>query len=175
MTTVPSKALSASFKVSHRITKCKKPHTVAAVDIVSIIFEDNLAQQLISIPLSNDTVSRRILDIYEDLNEQLLEKLKNNVFGLQFDEVTNKHRQSYLLAHVRFIDDKDIREDMLFCQSLTTNATGMCIFDIIDNLCKQHDMQWKKCDGLCTDGDRAMAGPYTGLQALVKAVAPNMK
>jgi hypothetical protein len=64
----------------------KKPHTVgetlilpAAVDIVSIMFGDNLAQQLKSIPLSNDTVLRRISNISEDLNEQLFEKLKNNV------------------------------------------------------------------------------------------------
>ncbi|KAL4083746.1 hypothetical protein QTP88_029062 [Uroleucon formosanum] len=182
MTTVPSKALLASFKVAHRIAKCKKPHTVgetlilpAAVDIVSTMFGDNLAQQLKSIPLSNDTVSRRISDISEDLNEQLFEKLKNNVFGLQVDEATDKHRQSYLLAYVRFIDDKDIREEILFCEPLTTNATGKCIFDIIDNFFKQHNMQWQKCVSLCTDGARAMAGQYNGLQGLVKAVAPNIK
>lgn len=82
MTTVPSNVLLASFKVAHRIAKCKKPYTVgetlilsAAVDIVSTISGDNLAQQLKSIPLSNDTVSR-ILDISEDLNEQLFEKIK---------------------------------------------------------------------------------------------------
>lgn len=36
-------------------------------------------------------------------------------------------------------------------------------------------MQWKKCVGLCTDGVRAMAGQYNGLQGLVKAVSPNIK
>ncbi|XP_022180962.1 zinc finger BED domain-containing protein 5-like [Myzus persicae] len=182
MTTVHSKALLASFKVAHRISKCKKPHTVgeililpAAVDIVSTMFGDNLAQQLKSIPLSNDTVSRRISDISEYLNEQLFEKLKNNVFGLKVDEATDKHRQSFLLAYVRFIDDKDIREEILFCKPLTTNATGKGTFDIIDNFFKQHDVIWMKCVGLCTDGARAMAGQYNWLQGLVKAVAPNIK
>lgn len=182
MTTVPSKALLASFKVSHKIAKCKKPHTIgetlilpAAVDIVSTMFGDGFAQQLKSIPLSNDTVSRRISDISEDLNEQLMEKLKNNIFGLQVDEATDKHRQSHLLAYVRFIDDKDIREEMLFCEPFTINSTGECIFKIIDNFFKQNNLQWEKCIGLCTDGARAMAGQYTGLQGLVKAVAPNVK
>lgn len=78
-----------------------------------------------------------------------LKKLKNNVFSLQVDEATDKHRQFYLLAYVRFIDDKDVREETLFCESLTTNATGKCIFDIIDNFFKQHDIQWNKCVGLC--------------------------
>lgn len=87
-------------------------------------------------------MSRQISDISEDLNEQLFEKLQNNVFGLQVDEATDKHRQSYLLAYVRFIDDKDIREGILFCESLTTNATGKCTFGIIDNFFKQHDLQW---------------------------------
>lgn len=82
MKTVPSKALLASFKVAYRFAKCKKPHTVsetlilpAAVDIVSTMFRENLAKQLKSIPLSNDTVSRRVSDIFEDLNEQLFEKI----------------------------------------------------------------------------------------------------
>lgn len=35
MTTVPSKALLASFKVSHKIAKCKKPHTIGETYITS--------------------------------------------------------------------------------------------------------------------------------------------
>jgi hypothetical protein len=104
---VPYKVLLAFYKVAHRISKCKKPPRVdeplilpAAVDIVSIIYGDNLAQQIKSIPLSNDTVSWRLSDISKDLNEQLFEKLKNNVFALQVDEATDKHRQSYLLLYV---------------------------------------------------------------------------
>jgi hypothetical protein len=59
-------------------------------------------------------VSRGISNISKDLDKQLFEKIKNNVFVLQVDEATDKHRQSYLLAYVRFIDDKDIREEILF-------------------------------------------------------------
>jgi hypothetical protein len=137
---VPFKALLTSYKVTHRNAKCKKPHTVgetliltAAVDIVSIMFGDNLTQQLKPIPLFNDTVSWRTSNISEDLNDQLFEKLKNNIFALQVDEATNNHGQSYLLDYLRFIYDNDVGKEILFCESLTTNATGKCIFDIIDN------------------------------------------
>ncbi|GFW22981.1 SCAN domain-containing protein 3 [Trichonephila clavipes] len=50
--------------------QCKKPHTIAeelilpaSIEIVETMFGDNFAKELQSIPLSNDTVSRRIDDI----------------------------------------------------------------------------------------------------------------
>lgn len=80
MKIVSFKAFLASFKIAHKISKCQKPHTVretlifpAEFDIVSLIFGNNLAQTLKSIPLSNDSVSRRILNTSEYLNEQLFE------------------------------------------------------------------------------------------------------
>jgi hypothetical protein len=39
--------------------------------------------------LSNNTISRRIQHIAEDLNDQLTEKLKGKEFGLQLDEATD--------------------------------------------------------------------------------------
>ncbi|GFS70993.1 uncharacterized protein TNCV_1585001 [Trichonephila clavipes] len=59
-----------SYKVSYKIARCKKPHTIAeelilpaAIEIVETMFGDNFAKELQSIPQSNDTVSRRIDDI----------------------------------------------------------------------------------------------------------------
>ncbi|GFU53531.1 zinc finger BED domain-containing protein 5 [Trichonephila clavipes] len=58
--------------------KFKKPHSIAeelilpaAIEIVEIMFGDNFAKELQTIPLSNDTVSRRIDDIAEDVEQQL--------------------------------------------------------------------------------------------------------
>ncbi|GFV69177.1 HTH_Tnp_Tc3_2 domain-containing protein [Trichonephila clavipes] len=60
----------------------KKPHTIAeelilpaAIEIVETMFGDNFAKELQSISLSNDTVSRRIDDIAEDVEQQLFEFL----------------------------------------------------------------------------------------------------
>ncbi|GFW15848.1 SCAN domain-containing protein 3 [Trichonephila clavipes] len=64
--------------------RCKKPHTIAeelilptAIEIVETMFGDNFAKDLQSIPLSNDTVSHRIDDIDEDVEQQLLGRLKS--------------------------------------------------------------------------------------------------
>ncbi|GFU20761.1 zinc finger BED domain-containing protein 5 [Trichonephila clavipes] len=65
--------LKRHFETLH--ARCKKPHTIAeelilpaAIEIVETMFGDNFAKELQSIPLSNDTVSRRIDDIAEDVN-----------------------------------------------------------------------------------------------------------
>lgn len=81
--TIPSKALLASYKVAWRIAMSKKPHTIAgnlilpaAMDIVSIMIGDAAAKQLKNVPLSDNTISSRIQDMPEDINDQLIEKLK---------------------------------------------------------------------------------------------------
>jgi predicted transcriptional regulator len=78
---IPSNALLASYKVAHRIAKCKKLDTIAeelilpaAVDMVNIMITESARKLLSKVPLSNNTISRRIQHIAEDLNDQLIEK-----------------------------------------------------------------------------------------------------
>jgi hypothetical protein len=68
-TTISSKALLASYQVAYRIAQNKKAHTIgeslilpAAIDMVQTMLGEKCAQQLRNIPLSNNTVSRRISD-----------------------------------------------------------------------------------------------------------------
>ncbi|GFW38274.1 ATP-dependent DNA helicase [Trichonephila clavipes] len=77
---VNEKALLTSYKVSYKKARCKKPHycrrvyfACAAIEIVETMFGNNFAKELQSIPLSNDTVSRRIDDIAEDVEQQLFD------------------------------------------------------------------------------------------------------
>jgi hypothetical protein len=68
--------LLASYKVAHRIIKCKKPHTIveelilpAAVDMVNIMIGESAGKLLSKVPLSNNTISRRRQHIAEELND----------------------------------------------------------------------------------------------------------
>ena len=70
----PVKAQLASFKVAYRIAKCKIPHTIAeelvlpaALDIVSTMIGESVAQKLKVAPLSNNTICRRIEKISDDM------------------------------------------------------------------------------------------------------------
>lgn len=65
VTSITSKALLASYQVSNGIARKKKSHTIeeelillAAIDIVPVMFREFMAEQLKTIPISNNTVSR---------------------------------------------------------------------------------------------------------------------
>ena len=97
-TQLSSKALLASYQVAHRIVKCKKPHTIAeglilpaAVDLVGTMLE-GVAEKLKMVPLSDDIMSiscRRIDDMAQDIQDQLIDEMKQPEFGLQLDEATD--------------------------------------------------------------------------------------
>jgi hypothetical protein len=75
---ISSNALLASYKVAHRIAKCKKLHTIAeelippaAVDMVNIMIGESAGKLLSKAPLSNNTISRRIQHIEVYLTQNL--------------------------------------------------------------------------------------------------------
>ncbi|XP_029657568.1 protein FAM200A-like [Octopus sinensis] len=68
LVSVSSNALLASYKVSYRIAKCKKPHNIgetlvlpAAIDMVEAMFGESYAKQLQQIPLADNTVARELM------------------------------------------------------------------------------------------------------------------
>ncbi len=84
--TVSKQCLEASYVVAKIIGKLGKPHTIAetlilpaAQDMCRIMIGDSAAAKLGAVPLSNDTVSRRIEDMSNDIREQLIEFVKKRV------------------------------------------------------------------------------------------------
>ncbi|GFV97871.1 SCAN domain-containing protein 3 [Trichonephila clavipes] len=86
-----------------------QPHTIAeelilhaTIEIVETMFGDYFTKELQSIPLSNDTVSRRIDDIAEDEEQQLFGKLRNKLFSIQLAETTYSNKDAHFISYVRF-------------------------------------------------------------------------
>ena len=83
--TTSEKCQKASYEVAYLITKDKKPHTIgltliklAAVAISQIMHGDKMADEVQEIPLSADTIYRRISEIGLDIkcqsNDKSIEK-----------------------------------------------------------------------------------------------------
>jgi hypothetical protein len=75
--------LETSYKVEYLVAKNKKPHTIGenmimpcAPQMVEVVLGKEQRKQTAEIPLSNDVISSRILDMSADVLNQLMEELK---------------------------------------------------------------------------------------------------
>ncbi|CAM5113874.1 unnamed protein product, partial [Eretmochelys imbricata] len=108
--TVNVKALEVSYHASLQIAKVGKPHTIgeelilpAAKEFAFIICGEKTAKQLDCVPLSNDTVSRRIQHMAANVKDILVKHMNNSRYSaLQLDETTDIAVVANLLAYIRY-------------------------------------------------------------------------
>ena len=141
------RGLVASYKVAHLLAKRKKAHTdtksVVAPSvsiIVEIILRSYAADTVSKVPLSNDTISKRIEDLSSDINDQICEHF--NVQGqddelpqfwaLQVDEFTDSTGNTHLFAFIRFVKNESFVNQCLFCKELKTTTRGENSFGLVD-------------------------------------------
>ena len=113
MFTSPSKnsddGLKASY-ISLLIAKAGKPHTIgeelilpAFKDVIKTVLHKSPEQVIKSIPLSDNSVQRRVDKMAENFEETLSKMLMTTEFSLHLDESTLPGNESLLLGYVRFI------------------------------------------------------------------------
>ena len=106
---IPEKAQIASYKIARLLEKKKKPHAEAesiilpALEIaVESMISHEAVEQVKRIPLSSDTISRRIQDLSRDIDDQLKEHFIsatekiNKLWTLQIDESTEAEKLNCL-------------------------------------------------------------------------------
>lgn len=148
----------------------------AAIKMCEIIHGDKFGESLKSIPLSRDTVQRRIADLSEDIRAQLLTQIhKSGKFAIQLDESTDIANMAQLIVFVRYCHENNILEEILFCKSFEGRTTGEDVFNLVDGFYKKNGILWSNCIGICTDGAGAMVGSRIGFKAKVLNIAPHIK
>ena len=163
-------ALEASYRVSKRIAKAKSPHTIGeelimpcAKEMVSLMIGEYMVSKLGIIPLSNNTVHRRICDMSEDITAQNIAAIKESPWhAIQLDESTDIASCEQLIVWVRFIKDGDFVDEPLLCKSLETTTKGEDIFTKIDAFYNKEGLDFNKLIGSTTDGAPAMLGKHSG-------------
>ena len=106
-----------------------------ALDLVSTMIGESVAQKLKAVLLSNNIICRKI-DKISDISDQLVAKMHRNEFSLPLDEATTStsDKDAYLTCYVRIIDNGDnIAEDLLFCKPILTNCKAHELFAILNN------------------------------------------
>ena len=68
-----------------------------------------------------------------DIEKTIYDILKTTEFSLQIDESTMPGNEALVLAYVRFIQEDNLVEEMLFARPLLTDSKCESIFKILDN------------------------------------------
>ena len=127
--------------------------------------------------LSNDTVGRQIGEMLDNILQQVVSNIQNSILdfcAIQLDETANVAYLAQLCVYARYVYDKHLEDEFLFCKTLNTRTTATAIFDKVDRFFEAHDIKWKHAIGVCTDSAPAMLGCRSGFQALAKQKSPDI-
>ncbi|KAL2766003.1 protein FAM200A [Daubentonia madagascariensis] len=182
-TTMNERALLSSYLVAYRVAKEKMAHTAAekiilpaCMDMVRTIFDDKSADKLRTIPLSDNTISRRICTIAKHLEAMLITRLQSGIdFAIQLDESTDTASCPTLLVYVRYVWQDDFVEDLLCCLNLNSHITGLDLFTELEKcIVGQYKLNWKNCKGISSDGAANMTGKHSRvIEKLLEATHNN--
>uniref|UniRef100_A0A8C5Z8C9 Zinc finger MYM-type containing 6 n=1 Tax=Marmota marmota marmota TaxID=9994 RepID=A0A8C5Z8C9_MARMA len=178
---VEKSLVKASYLIAFQIAASKKPFSIAEelikpylVEMCSEVLGSSAGDKMKTIPLSNNIVGYRIDELSADIEDQLIQKVRESAwFALQIDESSEISNTTLLLCYIRFIDYEysDIKEELLFCLEMPSQITGFEIFELINKYIDSKSLNWKHCVGLCTDGAASITGRYSDLRAKIQEVA----
>ncbi|CAH2005808.1 unnamed protein product [Acanthoscelides obtectus] len=142
--------LRASYNITLLIAKSGKPHTIgeklilpAVEEVLKTVLHKPASDIVKRIPLSNNTVERRIDEMSSDIESFLCNYLQTTHFSIQLDESTLPDNAALLLAYVRFIMNQEIYEELLFARTLITDTKAKKA-EIIDHLFSKSTDTWLK-------------------------------
>ncbi|KAI6661423.1 Scan domain-containing protein 3-like protein [Oopsacas minuta] len=124
---------------------------------------------LSTVPLSNETVQRRIDEIGDDVESQLVQILPRIDHAIQIDVSTVRGNEALLMGYVRFVHEKEAKEEMLFVISLPAETKAMSLFVAVKDFYEDKEIAMKKIIQCATDGASAMVG-----QLLMKREIPDV-
>lgn len=106
LTTASKSTLKASYLAAGHIACAKKSSHIAeelvspcAVDMCREVLGESAANKIKEIPLFNDIVSRQIIDMSDDIETQLLDRVRASpLFVIQIDQSTDISNMALLLG-----------------------------------------------------------------------------
>ncbi|CAH1973658.1 unnamed protein product [Acanthoscelides obtectus] len=163
--------LRASYNISLLIAKSGKPHTIgeklilpAVEEVLKTVLHKPASDIIKRIPLSNNTVERRIDEMSSDIESFLCNYLQTTHFSIQLDESTLPDNAALLLAY----------EELLFARTLITDTKGESIFHVLKDYFFEKAIPLSNIISVATDGAPAMVGPYQFLDTKGKILKENL-
>ncbi|XP_070169425.1 general transcription factor II-I repeat domain-containing protein 2-like [Polyergus mexicanus] len=170
------KAVAASYAISFLIAKHSKPFADGEFVKKCIVeavksFDNRLTvDEAASIPLSIQTIGRRINNIASSIKDKLKSLLATcSYFSLCLDESTDNRHVSQLSIFTRIVqNDFSCVEELLDLVALHGTTTSLDIFRAVENTLKEFNVDFTKCSAIVTDGAKAMTGSQNGFLGLIR-------
>lgn len=173
----------ASYNVAFNLAKSGKPYTdgeffkdlmCTSVEILCNNMDkkvnENILNNIKMMPLSDNTISRRVNSIGVDIERNLKSDLeKCQCFSLALDESTDICDTAQLVFWVRYtIDMENYHENILAMIPLNEQTRGEDIFNAFKTVHTRFNIDLKKLVSVCSDGAPSMTGKYAGFIARLK-------
>ena len=108
-------------------------------------------QVLSTEPLSNDTLQRRIDEMGDEVKSQLVQILSRTDHVLQINESTIRDNEAILMGYVRFVHEKETKEEMLFVISLPSDTKAISLFEAVKDFYEDKGIPMQNIKQCATD------------------------
>ncbi len=136
--------------------------------IVRTMLGEEPESELSKVPVFDNTFSRRVDDLSNNISGTLSKILQNNNFALQVDVSTDIAGKGQLLAFVRFANEGDILENYYCCKELPETTKGHDVFNILSSYLESCGLSRNRCVRICIDGAPSMVGSVQGFVSHMK-------
>lgn len=122
-------------------------------------------KHIYKIPLSRNTIKRRVKAISTNLEEQMLADLRASPVGhaFQSDSSTDVDHKEQLVAFVSFEANGKNRREMLFLKEIELHANAQTTTHTIDDYYEENDLDHNDRHDNTSDGCATMMGSRTGV------------
>ena len=79
----------------------------------------------------------------QDINCQLIDRVKRRKYALQLDESTDVSSLAQLIVFIRHIANRKLEEELLMCVALSGTCTGEDIFSAVDKRLHNYGLSWE--------------------------------
>ena len=163
------------------IAKDDTPNTIgeelilpAVKKLIKIVSHKSLEQAIKSIPLSDNSVQRRVDKMTENVEETLSKMLMTTEFSLQSDQSTLPGNESLLLAYACFIKGGSLCQELLFARLLETDTEGESEYRTVEDYFRKKSIPLTNIISCATDGALSMVGRHRGFLSYLKKAVPKV-
>ena len=172
--------LKASYNSSLLIAIAGKPHTTgeliqpAVKEVIKTVLHKSPEQVIKSIPLSDNSVQRRVDKMAENVEETPSKMLMTTEFSLQLDESTLPGNESLLLEYVCFIKGGSLCQELLFARLLETYTKGESAYRAVEDYFQKKSIPLTNIISCATDGALSMVCRHRGFLSHLKKAVPKV-